>query len=227
MMKHRADAVNGISCADGRPGHTSPDAAASRCQTGRAVRLGDSDGSGLVAPIGSSRHNDACRASTGCSSGETAVVAEVVGGTLPQVAFLPDPSTRVSIDETGRRIVMKGYVAKKGARWYAVIYEGIDCVTGHAIRARHNLCCGLVPRTSCRCALPSHASSQTEVVEAIYPGPSTPLFFAISSVVADQRRVALPRETRLTRTTGYGSRSRTPCALSSARLDAERTVIPA
>ena len=25
---------------------------------------------------------------------------------------------------------MKGYVAKKGDRWYAVIYEGLDPVTG-------------------------------------------------------------------------------------------------
>lgn len=25
---------------------------------------------------------------------------------------------------------MKGYVANKGGRWYAVIYEGLDPVTG-------------------------------------------------------------------------------------------------
>src|SRR5438105_1627884 len=32
---------------------------------------------------------------------------------------------------------MKGYVARKGNRWYAVIYEGIDPVTGHERRSWH------------------------------------------------------------------------------------------
>lgn len=32
---------------------------------------------------------------------------------------------------------MKGYVANKGNRWYAVIYEGIDPVTGRERRTRH------------------------------------------------------------------------------------------
>ncbi len=32
---------------------------------------------------------------------------------------------------------MKGYVAKKGNRWYAVIYEGIDPVTGKERRRWH------------------------------------------------------------------------------------------
>ncbi len=32
---------------------------------------------------------------------------------------------------------MKGYVAKKGNRWYAVIYEGIDPVTGRERRRWH------------------------------------------------------------------------------------------
>ncbi|MGH9242935.1 MAG: hypothetical protein ACRD29_01175 [Acidimicrobiales bacterium] len=32
---------------------------------------------------------------------------------------------------------MKGYVAKKGNRWYAVIYEGIDAVTGRERRSWH------------------------------------------------------------------------------------------
>lgn len=30
---------------------------------------------------------------------------------------------------------MKGYVAKKGSRWYAVIYEGIDPLTGKEQRS--------------------------------------------------------------------------------------------
>ena len=30
---------------------------------------------------------------------------------------------------------MKGYVAKKGNRWYAVIYQGIDPVTGRERRS--------------------------------------------------------------------------------------------
>ncbi|MEA2011440.1 MAG: hypothetical protein U9N78_12105, partial [Actinomycetota bacterium] len=32
---------------------------------------------------------------------------------------------------------MKGYVAKKGDRWYAVIYEGLDPVTGKELRKWH------------------------------------------------------------------------------------------
>ena len=32
---------------------------------------------------------------------------------------------------------MKGYVTKKGARWYAVIYEGLDPVTGREQRRWH------------------------------------------------------------------------------------------
>ncbi len=29
---------------------------------------------------------------------------------------------------------MKGYVARKGDRWYAVVYEGLDPVTGREVR---------------------------------------------------------------------------------------------
>jgi hypothetical protein len=32
---------------------------------------------------------------------------------------------------------MKGYVARKGNRWYAVIYEGIDPITGRERRTWH------------------------------------------------------------------------------------------
>jgi len=32
---------------------------------------------------------------------------------------------------------MKGYVARKGDRWYAVIYEGTDPVTGKEVRRWH------------------------------------------------------------------------------------------
>ena len=32
---------------------------------------------------------------------------------------------------------MKGYVARKGDRWYAVIYEGLDSVTGREQRTWH------------------------------------------------------------------------------------------
>ncbi len=32
---------------------------------------------------------------------------------------------------------MKGYVAKKGDRWYAVIYEGLDPVTGKELQKWH------------------------------------------------------------------------------------------
>ena len=34
-------------------------------------------------------------------------------------------------------VVVKGYVAKKGDRWYAVIYEGLDPVTGKELRKWH------------------------------------------------------------------------------------------
>ncbi len=32
---------------------------------------------------------------------------------------------------------MKGYVAKKGDRWYAIIYEGLDPVAGKELRRWH------------------------------------------------------------------------------------------
>ena len=32
---------------------------------------------------------------------------------------------------------MKGYVIRKGVRWYAVIYEGLDPVTGRERRSWH------------------------------------------------------------------------------------------
>jgi hypothetical protein len=32
---------------------------------------------------------------------------------------------------------MKGYVARKGDRWYAVVYEGLDPVTGRERRSWH------------------------------------------------------------------------------------------
>lgn len=37
-------------------------------------------------------------------------------------------------------------------------------------------------------------SNQTEVLEAVYPGPSTPLYFAVSPVVGDEPRVVLPEK---------------------------------
>ena len=36
-----------------------------------------------------------------------------------------------------RGVIVKGYVAKKGDRWYAVIYDGLDPVTGKECRSRH------------------------------------------------------------------------------------------
>jgi len=36
---------------------------------------------------------------------------------------------------------MKGYVARKGSRWYAVVYEGIDPVTGKERRSWHPAGC--------------------------------------------------------------------------------------
>jgi hypothetical protein len=44
---------------------------------------------------------------------------------------------RVPILGAGRRNIVKGYVAHKGDRWYAVIYEGLDPVTGREIRRWH------------------------------------------------------------------------------------------
>jgi len=32
---------------------------------------------------------------------------------------------------------MRGYVARKGDRWYAVVYEGLDPVTGKEVRRWH------------------------------------------------------------------------------------------
>jgi hypothetical protein len=42
---------------------------------------------------------------------------------------------------------MKGYVAKKGSNWYAVIYEGTDPVTGKERRSWHPPA-GIVPTPS-------------------------------------------------------------------------------
>lgn len=36
---------------------------------------------------------------------------------------------------------MKGYVARKGNRWYAVIYEGTDPITGRERRSWHPAGC--------------------------------------------------------------------------------------
>jgi hypothetical protein len=44
---------------------------------------------------------------------------------------------RVSMVEPRTRTVMKGYVAKKGNRWYAVIYDELDPVTGRERRIWH------------------------------------------------------------------------------------------
>jgi hypothetical protein len=37
---------------------------------------------------------------------------------------------------------MKGYVARKGNRWYAVVYEGTDPITGRERRSWHPAGCG-------------------------------------------------------------------------------------
>ena len=49
-----------------------------------------------------------------------------------------DSSTACStVEPPGRSIIMKGYVAKKGNQYYAVIYEGLDPVTGKEKRTWH------------------------------------------------------------------------------------------
>jgi hypothetical protein len=42
-----------------------------------------------------------------------------------------------SIRQHGRRTAMKGYVITKRGRYYAVIYEGLDPVTGQERRTWH------------------------------------------------------------------------------------------
>jgi hypothetical protein len=37
----------------------------------------------------------------------------------------------------GRTGIMEGYVGRKGERWYAVIYQGLDPVTGKERRRWH------------------------------------------------------------------------------------------
>ena len=49
----------------------------------------------------------------------------------------PDPSTGTRSSRPEGRTSMKGYVAQKGNRWYAVIYEGLDPVTGQEKRSWH------------------------------------------------------------------------------------------
>src|SRR5665811_1232053 len=48
-----------------------------------------------------------------------------------------DPSTGFRTSDPKRRTIMKGYVAHKGSCWYAVIYEGLDPVTGRERRSWH------------------------------------------------------------------------------------------
>src|SRR5680860_1360614 len=48
-----------------------------------------------------------------------------------------DPSTGFQTSDPKRRTIMKGYVAHKGSCWYAVIYEGLDPVTGRERRSWH------------------------------------------------------------------------------------------
>lgn len=47
--------------------------------------------------------------------------------------LLPGPEGR----DRWKESLMDGYVARKGNRWYAVIYEGLDPVTGREIRRWH------------------------------------------------------------------------------------------
>ena len=44
---------------------------------------------------------------------------------------------RLRTARTRKEHAMKGYVAKKGNRWYAVIYEGLDPITGRERRSWH------------------------------------------------------------------------------------------
>src|SRR5207249_4479260 len=55
--------------------------------------------------------------------------------TCRSASFLPISSTGLVGDWRG--LGMKGYVAKKGSRYYAVIYEGLDPITGRERRRWH------------------------------------------------------------------------------------------
>jgi len=48
-----------------------------------------------------------------------------------------DPSTGFRRSEPKEGDLMRGYVARKGDRWYAVVYEGLDPVTGKEKRSWH------------------------------------------------------------------------------------------
>ena len=48
-----------------------------------------------------------------------------------------DPSTGSRMSRAGRGGLEKGYVAQKGERWYAVIYDGLDPLTGRERRRWH------------------------------------------------------------------------------------------
>src|SRR6266508_3441276 len=66
------------------------------------------------------------------------------GNPTPQAAECPsstDSSTGRRPAPPGRRSAMKGYIARKGNRWYAVIYEGTDPITGRERRSWHPAGC--------------------------------------------------------------------------------------
>lgn len=42
---------------------------------------------------------------------------------------------------TGKEYAIKGYVARKGNRWYAIVYEGTDPITGRDRRSWHPAGC--------------------------------------------------------------------------------------
>jgi hypothetical protein len=57
---------------------------------------------------------------------------------LPNDAASTDPSTGFPmVGNPGKENLMRGYVARKGDRWYAVVYEGLDPVTGKERRRWH------------------------------------------------------------------------------------------
>ena len=74
--------------------------------------------------------------------------------TCSDVVVLPMLSTAGASPAERRINIVKGYVARKGDRYYAIIYEGIDPITGRERRRWH-------PAGSCRLK-PQYGTARTK-----------------------------------------------------------------
>jgi hypothetical protein len=69
--------------------------------------------------------------------------------------------------------IMQGYVARKGHRYYAVIYEGIDPLTGRERRRWHPAGTDKARPRRWHATSPTDAAEAADTSVAVSPSPST------------------------------------------------------